>query len=211
MLRPARKTIRQIWWAPLLCFGLAGCAEKGPVALSSQYAPPEDLPLATGGKAVAGQRACRLHLGDIRDMRGDPKSMGQIGGRLVHAEDSAAWVRSGLYSLARDPRLTVDAAGVTAFDLTLNVDLLKAYVLTMPETRANTVVLRIRYSQPGGAAEEQIYRGAQTGLDWNGGNDETQGGLNRAFAMLLEPIHRDVLRQCAPVTSTAPVLAVPVH
>jgi hypothetical protein len=190
-----------------LAFGLAGCAEKGPVVLSSQYTAPEDLSLATGGKAVAGQRACRLHLGEIRDMRGDPKSMGQIGDRLVHAEDSAAWVRSGLYSLARDPRLSVDGIGVNTFDLTLNVDLLKAYVLTMPETRANTVVLRIHYNQPGGATEEQIYRGSKTGLYWNGGNEETQGGLNRAFAMLLEPIHRDVLRQCALVTSSAAVPA----
>src|SRR6266576_2290485 len=101
-----------------------------------------------GGNAAG---SCRIHLAEIRDLRSDPQSMGMLQNRPVRATDSISWVRSGFDALSRDSRIGfVDGAAADNTDLVLRVEVINAYVMGITsETRAVSVVLRVRYERGG--------------------------------------------------------------
>jgi hypothetical protein len=180
--------------------GLAGCANRAPVTLSSQFTPPNNASWSSpqANRADAGPAdTCRIRLGDVLDARADPQDLGDIGGRPIHQADQIAWLRSGLMSLNRDSRIQiVDAAATEKPDLEVSVELLKAYVISITSDKSTNVVLRIRYARQGAALGEQIYRGTDTGVNWISGGDETQASLDYALAQILGDVDRDILARC---------------
>ena len=172
---------------------LAACANREPVALSTQYEPPTAYtkPVAKGGEPI-----CRVQLGMVVDKRSDSESMGSIGGRAIRAVDSAAWVRSGLESLGRDGRIVLVEAG-EASDLELKAELLKGYVMSMAAAKTADVVLQVHISRRGGPATDQVYRGTDEAPNWIAGDEETQGALNRALAQALAQVRTELLARCA--------------
>lgn len=121
--------------------------------------------------------------------------MGVTAGRLVRSADAVAWVRSGFESLSRDRRLQF--VGTAPEDIALNVDVLKAYAMSVTgETRAATVVVRVRYGGVTVASGEQVYRGTENGLNWSSGEGETQSSFDAALAQLLEAVDRDIVARC---------------
>lgn len=175
---------------PVLLPVLAACSS--PIDMPSQYTQRQTAHQA-GNSHDRTVQACRVHLGTVGDLRSDTHAMGDVAGRPVRVSDSAAWVRSGVLSLDQDTRIAFvgDAA-----DLDLNVDLLKAYVMSITMNKASTVVARVRYSRHGVDDGEQVYRGSDTSLNWASGEGETQAALDSALADLLNAIHRDVLSRC---------------
>lgn len=171
---------------------LAACSTQ-PIGLSSQFDPPSRASYASG-KAAAPAEACRIRIAQFVDMRPDSQSMGAIGVRTVHA-DTGAWVRSGIESLARDPRIQFVGATSEA-DLSIDVELLKAYVMSMTVDKSSNVALRIRYARKGAAQGDALYRGTDTDVNWANGDGETQQSLNRALANLLEDVDQDILARC---------------
>jgi hypothetical protein len=170
---------------------LGGCADRPPIAMISQFSPPVDLrddPRETG--------TCRVHIGEVKDSRSDPASMGQLGVRAVHAGDEAAWLRSGLLSLGRDKHIAMtDDAG--ASDLVVDAELLKAYIMSMTNTsKAATVVVRVRFSKAGSVADTAVYRGADTSTNWAAGTGETQSAFDDALAQMLADLRRDIVARC---------------
>ena len=123
--------------------------------------------------------------------------MGEIGGRPIHQADEVAWLRSGLKSLDRDPRIQfVDATADGKPDLDLSVELLKAYLINITSDKSANVVLRIRYARQSAAPSEQVYRGTDTGANWISGQDETQGAFDYALAQILDGVDRDIVARC---------------
>jgi len=173
--------------AAFAALSLVSCT--GPVTLSPDFSPR--APNASA--AQPAEHACRVRLAEFHDELTDPGTMGSIGFRPIRA-DTAAWVRSGLGTLARDPRIQFVDGGQA--DLDLNVSLLKAYMISITTEKSANVVLRIRYTRPDASSDEQVYRGVDTGLDWAGTTDETQGALDDALAEALASIQRDVLARC---------------
>jgi hypothetical protein len=171
---------------------LAGCT--APVVMSTAYAPPT-FHRDTRAANEAGSAQCRVFVATVKDMRGDTQSMGTILARPVRNADSAGWVRSGLLSLDHDKRIHMADSAQSA-DITLDAEILKAYVMAITTQKTANVVLRIRYTRAGGAPEEQIYRGALNDVDWIGGDDETQGALNDALTQVVTAVAGDTIKRC---------------
>jgi hypothetical protein len=173
-----------------LVLPLAACATSDPINLSTQFTPPSARwsPMADNS-STAETGVCRIHLTSVSDVRSDTQAMGTMGLRAVRISDSAGWIRSGIQSLSRDPRLQfVDDQPAFSF----NIELVKAYAQSRGTERTSTVVLRADYS----ADDKQVYRGADTSLNWNNTDSETQSGLDSALAQVLEALDRDIVARC---------------
>ena len=172
---------------------LAACS-TAPIGLSSQFDPPSRASYASGKPPALPAELCRVQIAHFTDMRPDSQTMGAMGAHTVQA-DTGAWVRSGLESLARDSRIRFVGTASEA-DLSIDVELLKAYVMTITVDKASNVALRIRYSRNGAPQGDALYRGTDTDVNWANGDGETQETLNRALANLLEDVDRDLLARC---------------
>lgn len=178
---------------------LAACATPEPAKLSTEFVRPEP---ARWAKPAAAGPACKVKLGQIRDLRSDPTALGYIAGREVQAEDTPAWVGSGLQSLAQDARITL-VGETEPPDVVVEADLLKAYILSQTQTKAANVVLRVRYRQGEAAPAEQTYRGATNGLNWASGQGEANAALNKALGEAVDAIHADLIGMCGSARPTA--------
>src|SRR5258705_7361608 len=129
--------------------------------------------------------------------------MGMLQNRPVRATDSISWVRSGFDALSRDSRIFFVDGVADDTDLVLRVELINAYVMGVTtETRAVSVVLRVRYERGGAMLDEQVYRGRHDAVTWGTGESETQSSFDTALAQLLATVDRDVVARC-PAAQTA--------
>lgn len=184
---------RVVMAALAIMLPLAACATSEPINLSTQFTPPSSNWSPAGaqsGKAAAG--VCRIHFANVTDARSDTQSMGTMGTRAVLISDSVAWLRSGLLSLSRDPRLQI-ADDSSA--LVLNVELIKAYEESKTTDRASNVVIGVIYP----AGEKKFYRGSDASLNWSNSSGETQSGLDSALAGALQELDRDLTGRCKPI------------
>ena len=196
--------------AGLACLvALSGC-ENTPITLKPQFTPPMGwLQPARRGAAKAPVAVCRIGLAAIRDSRLDPGSMGSIAYRTLRMPDSAAWFRAGFLALNRDPRLKL-SEGMQNADLVMDVEVVKAYVMSITSSKTATVIFRVRYSRQGTPLDEQIYRGDNVNWNWNSGEGESQSALDGTMAEALKQIDRDALLRCAQTWAPpAPPAAVP--
>jgi hypothetical protein len=174
---------------PLL---LAACSHN-PVTVSPSYTPPSYHQTQVAGQS--GGPVCHVFVGAVKDLRTDPHAMGLIAGRPVQATDSEGWVRSALQSLTRNSRIAL-ADGAAGADLTIDAEILKAYVFTITTQKAANVVIRVRFTRHGAADGEQIYRGALNDIDWVAGDDETQSALDEALSQVVSQLGDDAVRYC---------------
>jgi hypothetical protein len=175
--------------ALLLATAVASCADRPPMAMSSQFSPSSSL------RELPGERGtCRVRIGAVKDARpqADIASMGQLGFRAVRGGDVAVWLRSGLASLGGDRHLViVDGAGPA--DVAFDVELLKAYIMSNAlEAKAATVVVRVSY----GGADTQLYRGGDAGVNWTEGEGETQSAFDASLTEILKQMRADIVTRC---------------
>jgi len=186
---------------------LAACADQTPIVLSARFTPPRGASWLPADNVRAGGRgagSCRIHLAEIRDLRSDPQSMGMLQNRPVRATDTIAWVRTGFDALSRDSRIHLVDGVADDNDLVLRVELINAYVMGVTtETRAVSVVLRVRYERGGSMLDDQVYRGRHDALTWGTGESETQSSFDTALAQLLGTVDRDVMARCPALTAGA--------
>ena len=189
--------------AAIALLGLTACAGRGAVELSQTYAaPPKALEATSVRPAAKPAATCLVRLAEVVDLRTDPRSMGVAYNRDIHSQDAAAWIRSGLQSLAPVPGVRfIDQDQADGSELVLKVELIKAYVMTITTQNAANVVIRIHYSQ--GPAAEPVYRGAVTRVDWANGDDEIQSALNQALTQLLPKVQSDIRQHCLAVSRLA--------
>lgn len=169
---------------------LAACS-KEPIDLPSNFTPSYGASWAhSHGKS---QTPCRIRIAQVSDKRTVKESMGNLGVRQVRSPDPAAWLKSGLETLGRDPGLQiVDEQS----DLDLDVELLKSYMLTITTDKSANVVVRVRYSRNGAALGEQVIRGTRTGWNWSNGSGEAEGAFDDALGDLLNMLDQDVESRC---------------
>jgi hypothetical protein len=176
----------------------SGCVSEKPAELGSVFTPPSHswLSLPLPKRTDAPRKACPVRLGTVTDSVPDPHVLGNIGGRPIHAADLDAWIRSGFRALGHDARLTlVDGAAEDAA-VTVSLEVLKAYTLSLTTEKSTNLVLRARFTSHGAADTEQIYRGVDTAVNWNSGQGETQTSFDRALAQVLEQLDRDMVARC---------------
>jgi hypothetical protein len=176
---------------------LTGCASSEPVTLEAVN--PAAAEQATRSAPTVAQPAlkpngCRIALAEVLDTRANPQ-MGGLGARTLHSRDPAAWVRGGLRALGSDFTL-IEPDG--APDVAIRVEILKAYIEAMPDTKSATVVLRAHYDGPHGAAEPRLYRGAHTAMNWISSDGEIQSAMNDALNKAVNAIRADLAGLCAP-------------
>ena len=177
----------------LAVLGLAACAST--VVIAPTYAPATSAAPTPRG---AGPATCRVRLAAIEDLRGDAQAAGVFATRAIHAGDAPAWLRSGLLSPARDPRLAVsDQTPPEAADLTIRVEFLKMYMLAINTSDSANVVVRVHYADPGAAPDDQVYRGVDTSMELTGLDAEVRGAFDDALSKLLSDLDRDLLTRCA--------------
>jgi hypothetical protein len=184
--------MRLIAGAVALSLSLGGC-QNPPVALSDHYTPRES---ARPAKLLPGETACRVQLGDIHDLRESAdEAVGTIGYRPLRLNDTAGWVRSGILTITRSPKINfVDANA----DLVLNIDLLKAYIRSAPTSKSANVVIRVHYAVHGLPADETLFRGLDAGMNWNSEDGEAQSALDRALSQILVNLSSDIVAHCSP-------------
>jgi hypothetical protein len=136
---------------------------------------------------------CRLALGEVKDIRPDA-SMGAMGTQVVQVADPAAWTRDGLGALSLNHALEIVPADAHP-DLTLKVELVKAYVQAMNTAKSATVVLRVGFV--GRDAAPKIYRGVHTATNWINGAGEMQGALKFALDDAVRQLSADAPGLCA--------------
>ena len=185
---------------------LAGaCATAEPAIVSASFLPPDGMRWAwTPKRGETPPAPCRVSVAEVRDTRADPQSMGDIGGRVVRAEDATAWLRSGLNSLGADKRLALSEAPAGEADITVRAELVKAYVESLRINKSANVVVRIRYAQGGADAGEKSFRGDDGGMNWASGDSEAQQVLNRALGEVVFALDQDLIARCTALRSAAP-------
>lgn len=120
-----------------------------------------------------------------------------MGGRPTKAAHSDQWVRSAVQQLDGDKRLKIVD---TNPDVTLNIELAKAYLQTMATQKSATVVLSVRY----GEGEPKIFRGSYDGVNWVNGEAEAQSALDFALSEAIEALNSDLVRYCSSQVAKGP-------
>jgi hypothetical protein len=155
--------------------------------------------LGVQGAAAAADDAhkaaatCRVALGEVKDIRTDPV-MGTIGTHVIRVGDPAQWTRDGFKALSDNRSLEIVPADGRP-DVTLNVELVKAYVEFMATAKSATVVLRVRYA--GRDAAPRVYRGVHTGTHWANDVSEMQGALALALGEAVKQVSAEAPEVCA--------------
>jgi hypothetical protein len=169
---------------------LSGCVPK-PIEIRPQPLPPAQ----EAQKATA--RSCAVTVAEIKDVRSDQQTMGNLGGRPLYVTDAAAWVRAGIAARRTpDPVRYGDSLAAHPDEPTLKIELIKAYIITITSVKSANVVLRVTRSQNGSEPQTQIYRGRDTGLNWAASDDEAQGALDAALSDALDRMETDMKMRC---------------
>jgi hypothetical protein len=173
---------------------------KGEIARAPRHGS-SNLPAARTAEDVS--QPCTVQLAGVSDTRPDPNELGMMAMRVVRTEDSVSWVRTALDALAQDSRLAIVDDNKNAA-LVLNVELVKAYILTMNTQKSANVVLRASYKHEGKDLDSEIARGRDTGANWANGAEEAQGAIDRALSAAVSELDNEVVARCRALESERP-------
>lgn len=165
----------------------AACSGTGPVVVPAQFVVPSRTPPVVRARAQP-PAACGLQVASVKDLRADLTSLGNLGPREVRADDFAGWVRGGLDHGLRKP----GPAAVVSID----AEILVAYVHGLASTKSADIVLRMRYSRDHQPVGEKVYRGASTAMNWDSSEHEIRNALAEALAALVVQVSADGLGYC---------------
>lgn len=183
---------------------LAGCASS-PVTLRETYAPASARSKSpdtqrSGRKQVAvaaPKEGCSVRVMAFQDSRTDPSFLGVVGGRPVRSPGQGAdWI-SGMLSSGLKEKGVVLSAVPGAHEeravLVTEARLVTAWVSSTSTSMNGTVVVAFRHGE---GAEEKIYRGAATVMNWSSGEGEIQSLMDRAFEEMLVKLGADLREMC---------------
>lgn len=189
-----------------VCLSLcaSGVARAEPPKVSPESGPKAATP-AKPARPKKGAKAfppCRLFIGEIKDLRTDPGTMGAVGS-MVYVDDMDGWVRTGFQRLVADNRFTLVETAEEA-EVALKVDLIKSYIYAgNGMSKAATVVVRVHYTAGDWALGENVYRGGKSSVNWVGTSSESIGSLNISLLEAVEASKPDLLKGCLAVRARA--------
>jgi hypothetical protein len=188
--------------AALVLMLTAACAVE-PLKLTGAFSNPETLPsnAPRPARAKAPESSCALIVDGIYDTRGEPKLLGNVAGRPVHAPaDVNAWLRNVIagfgtrgVTVSFDTNPTQQAAPLIA-SLTLRT----AWVSELHTSKAANTVWQMRLRRGETLIEETNFRGADTVMNWSSGDGELQRMIDRALGRALDQMAVKVRAACGP-------------
>ncbi|RZF24878.1 hypothetical protein EVC45_36325 [Paraburkholderia sp. UYCP14C] len=78
--------------------------------------------------------------------------------------------------------------------VTLEVDLLKAWINEVNSSVATSLVFKVRYFRLNVLLKEKIYRGGDTSVNWASGQGEIQSHFDASMQKVLQQVHGDLSR-----------------
>lgn len=169
------------------------------------------LLISLGGQTAAAEpkpapppvKACNVRLGPVHDLRADPETMGDLYGKPIQGKELPAWLSYSFEVLGHDPHINLVGADAKEVDVDLSVDILKAYLMATAMAKSANVVVRVHFTGGAVPAEDHVYRGIDSGVNWVGSQAESKGAMSRALTELVTQVHTDLTRRCAAATSPA--------
>jgi hypothetical protein len=207
-------SLRKTAFGAALGLVAGACASSEPVVVASKFAPPEAPKWTyTAKRGEAAVAPCRVAVGEVRDTRLDPTTWGNIGARMVKAENTNDWLRSGFQSLSADTRLAMVDPGAADAHISISAELIKGYIQSLQVYKAAHLSVRVVFSQGGVPVGEKIFQGEDGGTNWNSGDNEAYEALNRALGQVVNALDKDLLVRCdaaknAPPPAPATIAAV---
>lgn len=176
---------------------MAGCTS--PLTLRDTYKAPGSIKHSNARKhPIAATTQCVVHLAVVTDHRTDPSLLGIVAGRSVSSPGQGPQWIAGLLSagLAHHGVHVSEALpdATSKHVVVEEVRLLKAWVASVSTSMNSSIVVGV--SQLDGA-EERIYRGARTSLNWANGDGEIQALFDSAVEELVIKLSADLTSQCA--------------
>ncbi len=174
----------------LLIVGEVACVPPEPLILR-----PDKAPASTSASTNTPSAMYRLRLIKIEDRRIDKVALGSVAGRPVRApQDTEAWIQGLLRTLpAKGVNVSFPGAHAPSEQgVQAEAQLVTAWVSSLATSMSANVVMRFRFLRADGSTDERDYRGYETSVNWNSGDDEIQVLLNEAFNKALTKVAADV-------------------
>jgi hypothetical protein len=190
---------------------VAGCATSA-VTLSDHYDREDALrsagPRSTGTPIAAPAMAadCATTLGQISDKRLDPSMVGMVAGRVIKSPPSMEkWLQSAFGTLQCAAACATSDDGKKPPPLTLEVDLLKAWMSSVNTDIATNLVFKVRFVRANVVLKENTYRGHDTSGNFASAQDEIQQDFDVSMSHVLDQVHRDLTALCAAPAFASPL------
>ena len=190
-MRAAKITAYQ--WAGLVVLSVVaiGCIPAQPLIVRSEYTAPiqRQGAIAPVAKNVS---ECRLSIRSLSDKRSDTSTFGTVTGRSVRSpQDVDRWLRSTFEGLNKWGVTVRDAA-----PLTMDAELLTAWVSDLPSSKNANIVMRVTYRRGDLAQEPKVYRGNESRMNWSANDGELQVLIDAALTRLIQSVSSDVQKAC---------------
>lgn len=191
---------------------VAGCATSA-VTLSDHYdrdaALPSAGPRSTGGAPIAAPAMaadCATTLGQISDKRLDPSMVGMVAGRVIKSPPSMKkWLQSAFGTLQCAAACATSDDAKKLPPLTLDVDLLKAWMSSINTDIATNLVFKVRFVRANVVLKENTYRGRDTSSNFTSAQDEIQQDFDVSMSHVLDQAHHDLTAVCAAPAPAGPL------
>lgn len=194
--------IRSLCVAAVAAATLISCATSPVTVRQSYVAPASTRSTSTtrsaSKKAVADAASCPVHVLELKDNRSDPTFLGTVAGRPVRSPgEGATWIGDMLSTGLQQNGVALSIAPDSPPEQHIVITearLITAWVASLSTSMNGTVVIALRHGD--GSAEEKIYRGSSTVLNWASGEGEIQGLLDAAFSQMLAKLGTDLRARC---------------
>jgi hypothetical protein len=188
--------------ATLVAGAIAGCINAVPMTLAESFSNPDIVsPNAPRPKKrAANDPGCALVIDAIADERSDPRMLGSVAGRPVHAPENVnAWLHNVLAGLGtRGITVTFDAIPAGAANpLVASMTLRIAWVSEISTSKSATTLWHMRLRDGENPVADADFRGADTVLNWSSGDAELQHMVDRAFGRSLDLMATEVRKHCS--------------
>ena len=151
-------------------------------------------------KPGANDSSCALAIDAIADERSDPRMLGSVASRPVHAPENVnAWLHNVLGGLGtRGVKVTFDAVPTgAASPLVASMTLRIAWVSEIHTSKNATTLWHMRLRAGENVVADADFRGADTVLNWSSGDAELQHMVDRAFGRSLDLMAIEVRKRCS--------------
>lgn len=178
----------------LALMALAGCATE-PIVVRGSHVAQDTHSRPSVRPAIEPPR-CVVHIRSLSDSRSDPAFLGTVAGRAVLSPGQGAeWIATKLTTGLERHRVRVTfepPTGLRWISLA-EARLISAWVASLSTSMNGTVVLAVRAEA---GADETIYRGADTAMNWASGEGEINRLMDRSFDEMLAKLAVDLRELC---------------
>lgn len=176
--------------------GISGCT-TAPVTLDGDsFVPKSRSKFATVSTRAD---ACAVHVRSFDDARSQKASLGWVAGRPLEAKDFSVMVREGFVdelNQSEEFRVVHDIETIEPA-VTVDGEVLKAYMKSMSTSMIANVAVRLRFTLPDGQSDVRTIRGHNTSVNWVSGEGEVKRSLSLALVDVATQVRHVLARKCS--------------